>query len=131
GAALSPIERSALLLACAPVLEAQIAELFGIDRELAGLRAATLAHDPVFAFKKQVVLKRVRRRLLRKDDYESSEELDRWLDGALRASGHAGPDRELAVARWALALLDDEATHADALEKLTRWCVRAMTSREG
>ncbi|HEX7043203.1 MAG TPA: FAD-dependent oxidoreductase, partial [Burkholderiales bacterium] len=131
GAAFGPIERSALLLGCAPVLEEQIAELFGIERELERLRAATLAHDPVFAFKKQVVLKRARRRLLQKDDYQSFDELDRWLAGALRAAGQAGPDRELAVARYALALLDDEAAQADAIEKLTRWCVRAMTSPEG
>ena len=51
---LTPIQVSALLLGCAPLLEEFIAELFGIEAELAAARAHTLAHDPVFEFKKQI-----------------------------------------------------------------------------
>jgi len=128
GAAMTPIARSELLIACAPVLEEMLAELFGIGTALARSRAATQAHDPVFAFKKQYVAKRARRRLLKKDEYESFAA----LDAALRAAvGDDGGDRELAVARYGMALLADETANAAAIEQLTRWCVRAMTSDEG
>ena len=132
GKAFSPIELSDLLLACAPPLEQQIVELFGIEAAVTQLRLATLSHDPLFVFKKQFVLKRARRRLLKKDEYEPFAELDAWLSGALVAAGHdPKQDRELAVARHTLALLANEAANADAIEKLTRWCVRAMTAPEG
>ncbi|BAU46802.1 pyridine nucleotide-disulfide oxidoreductase [Sulfurifustis variabilis] len=129
--ALGPIERSELLLALGPLLERMVVELFGVEDAVATLRAATLGHDPIFAFKKNVVLKRARRRLLKKDEFEPFAELDRWLTGALAAAKLDSPDRELATARYGLALLRDEKANADALEKLTRWCVRAMTSDEG
>ncbi len=42
-----------------------------------------------------------------------------------------GTDRELAVARLGQQLLRDETANADAVERLTRWCVRALTAPEG
>ena len=128
GGALPPVELSELLIACAPVLETMLAELFGIDAELARSRAATQLHDPVFAFKKQFVSKRARRRLLKKDEYPDFATLDAELRAAV---GSDGGDRELAVSRYGVGLLADEAKNADAIEQLTRWCVRAMTSDEG
>ena len=80
---LSALELSELLLACAPPLDDFIAELFGIEAEIAALRAATRAHDPVFAFKKQFVQKRAKRRLLAEEDIEDFATLDRWLDQEL------------------------------------------------
>ena len=60
----SPAELSALLLACAPPLDELIGDLFGIRREIEAIQAATLAHNPVFAFKKLFVQRRARRRLI-------------------------------------------------------------------
>ncbi|MFL6652254.1 MAG: FAD-dependent oxidoreductase, partial [Sulfurifustaceae bacterium] len=145
GETFAPVERSELLLACAPVLEEQIIDLFGLHDAVTKLRQQTLVHDPIFDFKKQFVLKRARRRLLKKDEYEPFAELDAWLEAALAAvdaplrpgsgqalrPGSGQADRELAVARYTLRLLADEAANAEAVEKLTRWCVRAMTSPEG
>ena len=37
----------------------------------------------------------------------------------------------MAVARLGLKLLADENTQAEGVEKLTRWCVRALTTPEG
>ncbi|MEK7260624.1 MAG: hypothetical protein AAB068_01155, partial [Pseudomonadota bacterium] len=53
---LSPTDTSELLLACAPLLDEIVAELFGIRPELEARRQQTLAHDPVFHFKKEFVL---------------------------------------------------------------------------
>lgn len=131
GNAFSAIERSELLLACGPLLEQTIIELFGIQEAVAKVSGATLAHDPIFSFKKQFVLKRARRRLLKKDEYESFAELDQWLTQTLKSAGHDAADRELTVARYTLDLLANEAANAEAIEKLTRWAVRAMTAPEG
>ncbi len=128
---LPPLEESELLLACAPVLEDFIAELFGIGAELESLRASTLSHDPVFAFKKLFVLRRARRRMFKQDVDESFAELDVWLSKALDEAGLAGDDRELAVAQFGQRLLENADEHAQAIEMLTRWCIRAMTVAEG
>ena len=160
---LAPTDTSELLLACAPLLDEIVAEVFGIQPELEARRQQTLAHDPVFHFKKEFVLKRARRRLAKKEAFENFAELDAWLAQALAQAGLNDPDRELAVARLGLKLLADEKTQADdardgggttsgkkeverrleqppramlgaiaeGIEKLTRWCIRALTTPEG
>ncbi|MEK7796372.1 MAG: hypothetical protein AAB315_02855, partial [Pseudomonadota bacterium] len=84
---LSPTDTSELLLACAPLLDEIVAELFGIQPELEATRRQTLAHDPVFHFKKEFVLKRARRRLAKKETFENFAELDTWLAQALAQAG--------------------------------------------
>jgi len=145
---LTPADSSEFLIVLATHLETFLAGLFGIDPEVTAARTATRSHDPVFAFKKQFVQRRARRRLLKKEDIESFAELDAWLSDALRAaglddaqgsasaagdrmSGAAVADRELAVARYAVQLLADEPGHTGEIEKLVRWCLRALTSDEG
>src|SRR5258706_14756175 len=108
GETFAPIALSEFLLALAPVLEQQIVDLFEIHEAVAALRRDPLAPDPIFAFKKQFVLKRARRRLQKKDEYESFAELDRWLNDALAAAGIDAADRELAVARYTMQLLANE-----------------------
>ena len=51
----TPLQISELLLACAPLVEDLLAELFNIQAELERSRQRTLAHEPVFAFKKLFV----------------------------------------------------------------------------
>ncbi len=122
---------SELLLACAPLLDEFVAELFGIEEHLQLSRDASLAHGPVFEFKKYFVQRRARKRLLKKEAFENFAELDRWLTSELNEKGLSFPDRELAVGKFAVALLVDEKGNADAVEKLTRWCIRALTTPEG
>ncbi len=131
GRRFTPLEVSELLLACAPLLDEFVAGLFGIEPEAERLRRQTLAHDPVFAFKKLFVQRRARRRLLAQDEIESFAELDAWLERALKDAGLAAADRELAVARYGQKLLEDAQAHTDPIERLTRWCLRALTTPEG
>ncbi len=123
-----PLEESALLLACAAPLEEFFGMLFGVTGEVERLRNATLLHDPVFAFKKLLVQRRARRRLLAKDELPSFAALDAWLNEQLGASQD---DRELAIAKFAQRLLTDAEQFKDAIEKLTCWCIRALTVPEG
>jgi NADPH-dependent glutamate synthase beta subunit-like oxidoreductase/NAD(P)H-flavin reductase len=128
---LTPVQVSELLLSCAPLLEDFLAGLFGIEPELAQSRAQTLAHDPVFDFKKQFVLRRARRRLSKKEEFESFTELDTWLAGELHHARLDTADKELATARFGLGLLADAETNKEAIEKLVRWCIRALGAPEG
>jgi len=48
----SPEQVSELIIQCGPVVEAFIANLFGIEDAAARLQAVTLTDDPIFAFKK-------------------------------------------------------------------------------
>ncbi len=131
GGGLPAVETSELLLAAAPLLDELVAEVFGIQKEMEAARQQTLAHDPVFQFRKEFVLKRARRRLNKKEEIEGFAALDTWLAQALEQAGLAGTDRELAVARLGQQLLRNETANADAVERLTRWCVRALTAPEG
>src|SRR3990170_3309883 len=131
GKSLTPVENSELLLACSPLLDDVIADLFGIRQEIDAARGAVLSHNPVFTFKKLFVQRRARRRLSKKEEFENFAELDSWLNSALKQAGMTGADRELAIARLAEKLLTDEAGQADDIEKLTRWCIRALTVPEG
>ncbi|HSW52066.1 MAG TPA: FAD-dependent oxidoreductase [Sulfuricaulis sp.] len=128
---LTPLQVSELLLACGPVLDEFIANLFNIQDALEATRRGTLAHDPVFHFKKLFVQRRARRRLLKKEEFESFAELDAWLTQTLRQAGLDATDRELAIAKYGEKLLLDEKAHAEPIERLTRWCLRALTVPEG
>jgi hypothetical protein len=128
---LTPLQVSELLLTCGPVLDDFIAALFGIKETLEAAQQRTLAHDPVFHFKKFFVQRRARRRLVKKEEFESFAELDRWLASALTQARLDAADRELTVAKYGEALLKDDKANAEAVEKLTRWCLRALTVPEG
>ena len=127
----TPLQISELLLACAPVLEALIAELFAIETEFEQLQARTLSHDPVLQFKKLFVQRRARRRLIKNDVTQSFAELDLWLDQSIQTAGLDSADRELAIAHFGQALLQDEAAHSEAIEQLTRWTILGLSDPAG
>ncbi|GAO35977.1 pyridine nucleotide-disulfide oxidoreductase [Sulfuricella sp. T08] len=128
----APLQISKLLLDCAPLLEAFIAELFAIGEEVVALRMQALSHDIVLNFKKLFVQKRARKRVFKKDVTEPFAELDAWLSGELQKAGLSeDADRELAVARFADVLLRDEAAQAGVIEQLARWCVLAISDVQG
>ncbi len=131
GEAFSTLQVSELLLAAGPVLEEFLSELFGIQDALERSRLCTLAHDPVFAFKKLFVQRRARRRLLGKEAIEPFLYLDAALDRSLQQAGQSDADRELAIAKWGQQLLVEPQANQDAIEMLTRWCIQALKTSEG
>src|SRR3972149_5681414 len=97
---LTPLQVSELLLACGPVLDNFIAGLFGIKETMEAAQQRTLAHDPVFHFKKFFVQRRARRRLVKQEEFESFAELDGWLAQTLKQAERDASDRELAGAEY-------------------------------
>lgn len=128
---LAPAELSEVLIAAGRVLNGFVARLFGIESELEALQARILGHNPVFVFKKMFVMRRARRRLLKKEEFEDFARLDHWLNNQLQSRQLFEQDRELEVARLAGMYLEDTEAHAEEIEQLTRWCIRALTTDKG
>ncbi len=124
-------ETSELLISCGRELETFIGDLFGISKELVALREETTADEPIFQFKKNYVLRKARRRLLKNDVEESFAELDNWLTKSLRQAGLSRQDRELSVAKLGRHYLKDKDTFNLEIEFLIRWCILAMTMPDG
>ncbi|MDZ7839658.1 MAG: FAD-dependent oxidoreductase [Gammaproteobacteria bacterium] len=126
GATLKSIEVSTLLIGAAPHLQNFLAHRFDIQDELSRQRAAVAELHPIMVFKDEFVKKRAKR--YKKDIRRSFSELNYWLDSQLgpRSDG----DRELAVAQFAVKLLQDEG-NTEALDRLTEWCIRAGDDVEG
>lgn len=127
----SPIEVSELLLACAPTLEEFLSELFGIEEEVAISQAKTTSYNPISMFKKYFVLRRAKKHLLQADSYPSFDELDQWLQVELKKSPLQSNDPELSVALLASHYIQEPEKFSAEIERLTQWCVRAMTSQAG
>jgi len=124
-------ETSELLIKCGRELETFIGALFRVSRELQALREETTTYDPIFQFKKNYVLRKARRRLLKNDVEESFAELDNWLTKSLRQAGLSKHDRELSVAKLGRHYLKDKDTFGPEIELLIRWCILAMTMPDG
>lgn len=131
GGKFTPVEVSELIIQCAPLLEAFIAELFGVEAAVNELQAFTLSNDPVFAFKKYYVLRQARRAVKKSQQLPSFSELDQWVTDCLAEKGLNGDDRELAVATWGQELLAAPQANQKEIERLTAWCVAAMTQPAG
>jgi NADPH-dependent glutamate synthase beta subunit-like oxidoreductase/NAD(P)H-flavin reductase len=128
------VQLSELLLACAPLLEEFLAEFFKIHEALKTSHQQTRQLAPIFVFKKWFVLRRARRRLNKKESLESFAELDSWLIHQLLSQSNDEPsaiDKESAVAKLAESYLADKEVHAEAIEKLTRWCIQALATTDG
>ncbi len=126
-AAESAVAHSTFLLAVAAHIDAFMAELFGIEGEVAALQGATVSHDGVMQFKKQFVQRRARR--YRGDFPQSFADLDAWLDDEARKRGLPQSDREWAIARLGEEWLADEKGHEPEITRLTQWC--AMVLNDG
>jgi NADPH-dependent glutamate synthase beta subunit-like oxidoreductase/NAD(P)H-flavin reductase len=124
--AIAPAQLSELLIRCAGILEAFIAELFGIENAVARLQAATQTDDPIFAFKKHYVLREARRHLKKELNVEF-EVLDQWLSQQVEEEG----DRELAVAQFGQRLLEDAQANKAQIEQLIHWCTLAIRTDAG
>jgi len=124
-------EFSELLISGGRELESFIGQLFGIIPELESLRDDTTADDPIFQFKKNYVLRKARRRLLKNDVEESFADLDNWLTKSLKQAGLSKRDRELSVAKLGSRYLKDKDTFSREIELLICWCILAMTMPDG
>lgn len=127
----SPIATSELIIQCGPILEAFLIELFDIEEAVVKLQAATLHDDPIHAFKKYYVLRKARRLLNKADELRGFYELDQWVNDRLKENGLTSSDRELMVAIFGQKLLDNKNASDSKIEKLSHWCVAAMTQSSG
>jgi len=124
----TPIEKSDIIIATAKALEAYLAVFFDIEQSVEHAQLSTLKDRPIFAFKKWFVLRRAKRRLSRKDTLPTFAELDQWLTTKLN---NGEKKRELAVAQFAVSLLETPEQHENDIEQLTLWCIQAIKTDEG
>lgn len=131
GEKFTPVQVSELIIQCASLLEAFIAELFGIEEAVERLQTFTLSNNPIFVFKKYYVLRQARRALRKLNETLFFSELDQWLSQRLAEKGLNSDDRELAVATWGQQLLAEPSVNQMNIDRLTQWCVAAMTQEAG
>ena len=133
--ALDAKTEAALLIEVGPVLDAFLARLFGVEEDVALLRAAHTDLEPLF----RVKWKFVKRQALLKVDAAALAGFDAdaartGLASALASRGAppaaAGFD-ELAFARAVLAWQTDETANAALLEQALHYSAWAVTTHEG
>lgn len=129
--AFSPPQTSELLIATAQILEAFLAQLFGIEEAVAISCALTTAHNPISSFKKYYVLRRAKKEATRAGDYPDFNELTSWLTIQLQSAPIRANDRELAIALLGNHYLMHAEENAQNIEKLVQWCVQAMYTERG
>jgi NADPH-dependent glutamate synthase beta subunit-like oxidoreductase/NAD(P)H-flavin reductase len=127
----TPLAVSELLLACSPVLEDFLIQLFGIEEAAAMAQARTLSYNPISAFKKYFVLRRAKKLLLQADKLPRFQELDTWLNAALQIAPLKADDKELAIGLLANHYMNDAERFTLEIEQLTNWCVQAIVSPAG
>ena len=118
---------SEIIIDGAQMLDDYLTQFFQIPDAVEQLSKQTLAHRPIFGFKKWFVLRRAKRRLMRDEDLADFDTLNAWLQQQLPDYD----DEELAIAQYGLSLLDDKKTHADAIEHLSQWCIQALKTPQG
>jgi NADPH-dependent glutamate synthase beta subunit-like oxidoreductase/NAD(P)H-flavin reductase len=123
---------STLLIETARYLESFIAELFQIEAAVKEAQLAITANSPIFLFKQRFVLREAKRKLSKVTELDDFQTLTTWLLATLTDHNlNNSIDLELAVARLGEIFLRDEVHYAEKIEKLTAWCVRAITDPEG
>ena len=136
----SPVEVSALLVGVAGHVSSFVTRLFAIEAEVKALADATADQNPVFRFKIDFVRRRVLP-ALKKLSIPPDEQGRRALDDRIAAlvsqygkPGKSPPDKEMAVAGVAAALMDREKTDrslvAGPIEDLMLWCAMHLHDPE-
>ena len=126
---------AALLIACAPALDAFVARLFGIEDELAALRAQHTALEPLYRAKWKFVKRQALLRVAPEGlaGFDADAARARLCD-ALRALGErtSGDDfDELGFARAVLGWQADEDTHRALLDDALHYAAWAATTDAG
>ena len=119
---------SALLVAVAGHVSAFLTRLFGIEKAVDALAAATADQDPVFRFKVDFVRRRVLPNLKKiappADSAATEARIEKLREGARTKAG-AELDAELATAIAAVDLMQSQQTPGETsedLEALKQWC---------
>ena len=115
------------LMDVAKHIEDFLAQVFDIYTPLAELNGVAEQEACVATFKKNYVLREAKREMKRQDAIDTFEVLDEWLDRQLPDYA----DRELATARWAMALLDNKTANEATIHRMIDWCISAMTTDLG
>ncbi len=121
----SATELSEFLIELAPHLEGYLGTQFSIETELASVKKKIESEQSISIFKKEFVLKRARRYKTQLN--KTFTECHAWLKQQIDTD----EDLELAVARYAVALLDQPDSSTDAIERLVHWCVTAQRDADG
>lgn len=124
------VAASERLLATARALEAFLAGHLGLGEPLSQLRQHILAEEAVVRFRAEFVERRARKpRPAPQDDFAT---LSKWLWQQAGISSAAGPEScETAVAALAMRLLEQPQEQAEAIARLTDWCVLARQDPQG
>jgi NADPH-dependent glutamate synthase beta subunit-like oxidoreductase/NAD(P)H-flavin reductase len=116
GQGLTPPQESELLIKLAPHLSVFVARLFDVEVQVEALRQKTIANDPIFAFRKEFIQRRVLKRLAKgekaKGELPSLQAQISLLSEVAFFDGTAEPDAELRYARMIVELLRLEQAHA-------------------
>ena len=123
----APHEVSEWIIACAPILENFLAQLFQIEPAVEALKKETRSHDPIFQFKDAYVHQS--KRLMKSiTDITQFDALNTWLMNSIETDSS---DIELSVAKLGMHFLEKKEHHATDIEKLMQWCVLAQQSDQG
>ncbi len=122
---------SELLLACALPLENFLIDLFGIQEAAAITQIKTVSNNPISIFKKYFVLRKAKKQLQNTEHLPAFHELNDWLENELRKSPLKADDKELSIALLGNHYVNHLDDFAVEIEKLTQWCIQALTSTDG
>ncbi|MCW5622768.1 MAG: hypothetical protein KIS79_16785, partial [Burkholderiales bacterium] len=124
---LARLERSQLLIALAPRLEAFVARLFDIEAEMEALAAGHAELAPLYSIKRTFV----QRRAIAKIKPAEVEAVDGPALEAQLAASMGGAFSELGFARMVSAWLGDEPAHVQDLELAARYAAWAAHTAAG
>ena len=124
---LAPRQESELLLALAPHLDAFIASLFGIERELESLSSRHHELAPLYSVKRQFV----QRKAMHKYKADAAESFDGPALAANLEAAMNEPLTELAYAQHVAQWQQDEAANAGLLDLALRYAAWAATTAAG
>lgn len=124
----APEAYSDFLIAIATHLEPFLTQLFGVEGEAEALKYTIIEQDPIFAFKHYFVAREGKRLLKQGNSLPQFSDLDSWLNSVLPIDES---DRELSVAHYGYALLQNTALCQDSIERLIEWCAQALATPEG
>lgn len=119
-------EISALLINCATVLESFLADLFNISEAVHAAQLKTTSFNPLSTFKKYFILRRAKKETSKLDKLPPFPILNDWLNDKLNKSPIKTTDKELAVALFGNALLDNADENKTEIDQLVFWCAHML-----
>lgn len=124
-------EVSQLLIEAAEHLSRFLALFFSIAERTNHLKDDILGDTVIFQFKEAYIHRIAKRRVANHTITATFQELDQWLSSQLLSFGDSSHDREIAVARYAMALSETSSQFPENQERFNDWCVLALATEEG